>query len=102
MSNATSWDRLDQFSLLGSTAHHRYNNTLFMGAGKCSQYNDVVHQYIYNGFPYMARKQHLSRSTRRTNTKSGTGNNSTILTLPTYLNAVEGRWRSFVSGFSYW
>jgi CubicO group peptidase (beta-lactamase class C family) len=55
--NATAWDKVDQVGPLLSrssttTAKLALDDTLFMMAGKCSQYPEVTHQYIYNQRPY--------------------------------------------------
>ena len=56
--DASTWDKVDQMGPLLSRSSATktklaLDDTLFMMAGKCSQYPNVTHQYIYNKRPYM-------------------------------------------------
>jgi CubicO group peptidase (beta-lactamase class C family) len=84
--NASSWELLDQMSpLLSRSASDggwklALDNTQFMMQGKCNQYKDVTHQYIYNHQPYSlvvenALPATLVTSTNATNTKTCGGKN---------------------------
>ena len=66
LSNASSWDKLDQFNVVG-LRRKRYNSTLFMRGGKCSQYARVVHQYgmFYGIFPYTKQQRQGHAATGR-------------------------------------
>lgn len=41
--NATSWDKFDQMSMFPDWLQKSFNETFFMGRGKCSNYSNVTH-----------------------------------------------------------
>ena len=44
--NASSWDTFDQMNYFPEWLQDKFNETFFMGRGKCSKYSNVTHQYI--------------------------------------------------------
>ena len=58
--NASSWDQVDQKTPLESGGEAggwklTLDNTQFMMKGKCNQYPEVTHQYIYGNAPYASK-----------------------------------------------
>jgi hypothetical protein len=51
LTDAPTWDQLDQLTAAGGAAVVG-NNTLFMKQGHCLKYNGVTHSYIYQSSPY--------------------------------------------------
>jgi CubicO group peptidase (beta-lactamase class C family) len=59
VTGAATWDKLDLRALVnGGAAAKDYvgKDTVFMGAGHCTQYPGVAHQYVYGKRPYGASR----------------------------------------------
>jgi len=82
--NASSWDKIDQMApLLSSSASSSdgwklaLNETQFMMQGKCNQYPDVTHQYIYGNQPYSFATDQTLQTTLVTSIQSSNDTSST-------------------------